>query len=42
MRSAIDDVVTFVGAAEQAQVLDWWQQASIAVLTSDSEGLPVS
>jgi glycosyltransferase involved in cell wall biosynthesis len=30
-----------VGAADQAEVLAWWQRASIAVLTSEREGMPV-
>jgi glycosyltransferase involved in cell wall biosynthesis len=37
----LDDVVTFTGAQEQAQVLAWWQQADLAVLTSENEGMPV-
>ena len=35
------NVVEFVGAQEQGQVLAWWQRADLAVLTSDSEGMPV-
>jgi glycosyltransferase involved in cell wall biosynthesis len=31
-----------VGAAEQDEVLAWWQRANIAVLSSESEGMPVS
>ena len=37
----LEDVVEFVGAQEQRAVLDWWQQADIAVLTSENEGMPV-
>lgn len=39
---ALDDVVTFAGAGEQALVRSWWQRATVAVLTSHSEGMPVS
>jgi glycosyltransferase involved in cell wall biosynthesis len=38
----IASCVELVGAAEHAQVLSWWQQSSIAVLSSESEGMPVS
>jgi glycosyltransferase involved in cell wall biosynthesis len=41
-RLALDDVVQLVGAAEQAEVLAWWQKAAVAVLTSEREGMPVS
>jgi glycosyltransferase involved in cell wall biosynthesis len=34
--------VELVGAAEQDEVLAWWQRAMIAVLSSESEGMPVS
>jgi colanic acid/amylovoran biosynthesis glycosyltransferase len=34
--------VELVGAAEQDEVLAWWQRATIAVLSSESEGTPVS
>ncbi|MEO7297798.1 MAG: glycosyltransferase family 4 protein [Verrucomicrobiota bacterium] len=37
----LDGWVEFAGAADQNQVLGWWQRAAIAVLTSDSEGMPV-
>src|SRR5439155_3722342 len=30
------------GAADHSEVLRWWHRASIAVLTSQSEGMPVS
>jgi glycosyltransferase involved in cell wall biosynthesis len=36
------DCVEFAGAQNHDQVLDWWQRADIAVLTSDNEGMPVS
>ena len=38
----LEGFVDFVGPAEQSEVLRWWQQASVAVLTSDDEGMPVS
>jgi len=41
-RLALRDVVEFVGAAEQSDVLGFWQRASIGVLTSQQEGMPVS
>lgn len=34
--------VTFFGAADQSTVRDWWQRATVGVLTSLSEGMPVS
>lgn len=34
--------VEMVGAAEQNEVLRWWQRATIAVLSSESEGMPVT
>jgi len=37
----LENVVEFVGAERQGQVLAWWQRADLAVLTSDSEGMPV-
>ena len=30
------------GAAVQGQIVQWWQRATLAVLTSESEGMPVS
>jgi hypothetical protein len=30
------------GAVEQREVLRWWQQTTVGVLTSDNEGMPVS
>lgn len=37
----LDTHVSMPGAAEQAAVRDWWRRASVAVLTSRSEGMPV-
>ena len=36
------EIVAMPGAAEQAEVLWWWQRATVGVLTSDNEGMPVS
>lgn len=36
------DEVAFVGAQDQAAVCRWWQRATVGVLTSRSEGMPVS
>src|SRR5437899_9388343 len=41
-RLGLARVVELAGAAEQAEVLAWWQRATVAVLTSESEGMPVS
>src|SRR2546422_1291668 len=41
-RLGLARVVEVAGAAEQAEVLAWWQRATIAALTSTSEGMPVS
>jgi glycosyltransferase involved in cell wall biosynthesis len=38
----LQNSVEFAGAQDHRQVLRWWQQARIAVLTSDDEGMPVS
>ena len=38
----LGDCVEFVGAQEQDRVLAFWQQADVAVLTSENEGLPIS
>jgi len=35
-------MVDLVGPAPQREVLAWWRRATAAVLTSDSEGMPVS
>ena len=40
-RLGLSRVVEMVGAAEQAEVLAWWRRATIAALTSTSEGMPV-
>ena len=40
-RLGLSKVVELVGAAEQAEVLAWWRRATIAALTSTSEGMPV-
>ncbi len=37
----LEDCVEFTGALEQRCVLGWWQRASVAVLTSENEGMPV-
>jgi glycosyltransferase involved in cell wall biosynthesis len=42
-RVGLDDTqVTFLGAADQSAVRDWWQRATVGTLTSLSEGMPVS
>lgn len=38
----LDEHVEFAGAAEQSGVRGWWQRAAVAVLSSRSEGMPVS
>lgn len=38
----LDDHVTFIGAGDQHLVRHWWQRATVGVLTSHSEGMPVS
>ncbi len=40
-RLGLHHVVEFPGALQQADVLKGWQRASIAVLTSENEGMPV-
>lgn len=37
----LENAVEFVGAAEQSEVLKWWRRATVGVLTSESEGMPV-
>jgi colanic acid/amylovoran biosynthesis glycosyltransferase len=37
----LDRLITLPGAMEQAQVRRWWRRASVAVLSSRSEGMPV-
>lgn len=39
---ALDDHIAMPGAADQNEVRDWWRRASVAVLSSRSEGMPVS
>ncbi len=41
-RLHLDAEVQFEGAQDQAAVLAWWQRATVGVLTSLSEGMPVS
>ncbi len=38
----LQDLVDLPGAADQDQVRGWWQRATVGVLTSRSEGMPVS
>jgi len=38
---SLKKVVRFTGALEQAEVLQWWQRATVAVLASENEGMPV-
>jgi glycosyltransferase involved in cell wall biosynthesis len=40
-RLGLEEVVEFVGPQEHTEVVAWWQRADIAVLTSQSEGMPV-
>ena len=40
-RLGLDKSVEFVGAADHNEVLGWWRRASVAALTSESEGMPV-
>lgn len=41
-RLRLGAVVEFVGPARQSEVLALWQSAAVAVLTSQSEGMPLS
>lgn len=41
-RLALEKLVDFTGALTQDEVLRWWQRATVAVLTSENEGMPVS
>jgi glycosyltransferase involved in cell wall biosynthesis len=41
-RLGLQQLVEMAGEAEQTEVLSWWRRASIAVLSSDSEGMPIS
>ncbi len=38
----LGDVLRFAGSLEHSAVLRYWQQAAVGVLTSNSEGMPVS
>ena len=38
----LEGLVEMPGAAEQREVVGWWQRAAVGALTSHSEGLPVS
>jgi colanic acid/amylovoran biosynthesis glycosyltransferase len=38
----LDHFVEMVGELERGEVRDWWRRADLAVLSSDSEGMPVS
>jgi len=38
----LENLVELAGAADQEEVLKWWQKASVGVLTSTNEGMPVS
>ena len=40
-RLGLDRCVELTGALEQSQVLAWWRRASVGVLTSENEGMPV-
>src|SRR5207247_6090157 len=40
-RFGLEEIVEFTGALEQSEVLKWWQQATVAALTSHNEGMPV-
>jgi colanic acid/amylovoran biosynthesis glycosyltransferase len=42
LRLGLDDVVEIAGAMEQTDVRDCWRRASVGVLASISEGMPVS
>lgn len=39
---ALEDHVALPGAADHAAVRDWWRRAAVGVLSSRSEGMPVS
>ncbi len=42
VRFGLEKILLLAGAADESQVVNWWQQADIAVLSSLSEGMPVS
>ncbi len=37
----LEKLVEMPGAAEQGEVLKWWQRAAVGALTSENEGMPV-
>ena len=41
-RLGVSELVDLVGPAVQSEVSAWWQRAAVGVLTSTSEGMPVS
>ena len=41
-RLGLVDAVEMPGSAEQGEVVKWWQRATVGVLTSHNEGMPVS
>ncbi len=41
-RLGLDAEIRFIGAQDHATVRDWWQRATVGVLSSRSEGMPVS
>jgi glycosyltransferase involved in cell wall biosynthesis len=41
-RLGLDSLVDLPGAADQDEILDWWRRATVGVLTSENEGMPVS
>jgi glycosyltransferase involved in cell wall biosynthesis len=41
-RLGLGEIVEMPGATEQSEVLKWWQRATVGVLTSENEGMPVS
>lgn len=41
-RLELETAVEMPGAASQKEIVNWWQQADVGVLTSDNEGMPVS
>jgi glycosyltransferase involved in cell wall biosynthesis len=40
-RLDLEGIVEMAGAAEQGEVCTWWQRATVALLTSEREGMPV-
>src|SRR5439155_18192535 len=41
-RLGLQEIVQMPGPAEQSEVLKWWQRATVGLLMSDQEGMPVS